>query len=128
MWTYNQTPQYIKDSEELGLSEDLKNRIKDWAQQVQRYQTNRTKLFFRSPHNIFEIWDGRIPDPDSNRGSSGGFRLVYFFNLQDKAVYVDKIERRGDLGGKHERPKDQQKMNKYLDTLKKYLLSELDPS
>ncbi len=126
MWLYNKTPEFIQCSEKLELSKEVLDAIESWAKSVGRVQTNKQKRCFCSPNNIFEIWTARVPDPDANRGTSGGFRLVYFFNIKESAIYVSKIEKRNSLGGKTERPKDQQKFTEYLEELKKYLLRELD--
>ena len=126
MWSYNQTSEFIKSIEEEKISQQVVDAIQRWATSVGRVQTNKTKHYFRSPKNKFEIWTGRIPDPDCNRGSSGGFRLVYFFNLSEQSIYLDKIERRKNLGSKSDHPKDQKKFTAYLEELKKYLLKELD--
>jgi mRNA-degrading endonuclease RelE of RelBE toxin-antitoxin system len=126
MWNYNETPEYIRCCEELGISVEVKDAIKSWARTVGKVTTNRQKLFHRSAHNIFEIWVARVPNPDANRGSSGGFRLVYFLNTKESGIYVDKIEHRADLGGKTERPRDQQRATAYLEELKEYLIRELE--
>lgn len=126
MWQYNKTSEFIKCCEKLEISQEILDAIESWAVSVGRVQTNKQKNYFRSPKNIFEIWVARIPDPDSNKGTSGGFRLIYFFNLNEKSIYVDCIERRQNLGSKTERPKDQQKFTNYLEELKNYLLKELD--
>lgn len=126
MWRFNKTPEHINCCEELKISQEISDAIESWATAVGRVQTNRQKLFYRSAHNIFEIWVARIPNPDANRGNSGGFRLVYFLNLKEAAVYVDKIEHRADIGGRNERPKEQQRFTNYLEELKKYLTRELE--
>lgn len=128
MWDYNETPDFIRSSEELNLSQKVRDSIKAWAVSVKRQITNRSKLYFRSPNNIFEIWNARLPDPDSNKGTKGGFRLTYFFNLADNSINLGEMERRDKLGGRRERPRDHQKYENYLKELKKYLLRELDPS
>ncbi len=126
MWIYNETPEFIDCSEKLRLSEKVRSSLKSWAVGVGRVQTNKTKHFFRSPNNIFEIWTARIPDPDSNKGSSSGFRLVYFINLVEGTIFLDFIEKRSELGGRREHPRDQRKFTKYLNDFKNYLLKELD--
>ena len=126
MWEYNTTPEFIKSSEELGLSQLVLDSLENWAITIYRVQTPKTKCCFRSPNNKFEIWIARIPDPDSNKGCSGGFRLVYFFILEKNSIYLDRIERRNDLGGKRERPRDQQKFNSYFMELKKYLMDKIE--
>lgn len=126
MWVYNETEEFIRSKNSLRLSNKVLTALQDWSQTVGRVQTNRTKLFFRSPSNIFEIWTGRVPDPDNNKGCSGGFRLVYFFKLTENAVYLDKIEHRSSVGGKNEHPKEQQKFTNYLNNLKESLCDVWD--
>lgn len=120
-WQYAETPDFVRTANDLSLSLEVREAIKKWAVDVGRVNTNKQKHWHRTPQNKFEIWTARIPDPDSNRGSSGGFRLTYFFNLADGSIYLDVIERRSDLGGKNERPRDQQKYNDYLERLKAFL-------
>lgn len=122
MWVFNTTPQFVRSVEDLNLSEEIQNSLKEWGIGVQRIPTPRTKCYFRSPNNVFEIWTARIPDPQSNRGRSGGFRLVYFFQLKEGAVYLDRMEMRADLGGRTERPRDQAEFTAYLEELKKELM------
>ncbi len=103
-WTFNKTPQFVRSEEELGLSSVVLESLEQWAVSASRIQTNRTKRYFCSPNNIFEIWTARIPNPDSNRGKSGGFRLVYFFVLRESAIYLDRMEHRSEIGGRDEHP------------------------
>lgn len=124
MWIYNETSEFVRCCEDLSLSKDVREAIEAWAKTTGRVQTNKTKLYFRSPKNIFDIWDARIPDPDHNKGSSGGFRLVYFFNLTESSIYVDKIDRRADRSGRKEHPKTQQVHEKYLRELKLSLVRD----
>lgn len=125
-WTFNKTPQFIRSAEELGLSIEVLEGLEQWAVSVPRIQTNRTKRFFCSPHNAFEIWTARIPDPNSNRGRSGGFRLVYFFTLKEQAIYLDRMEHRSEIGGKDERPREQAEFTGYLNALKNELFKEFE--
>ncbi|MEI7462901.1 MAG: hypothetical protein WCK03_00725 [Candidatus Taylorbacteria bacterium] len=110
----------------MQISDDVVLAIENWITSVGRMETGKQKVYFRSPHNIFEIWIARIPDPDSNKGSSGGFRLVYFLNIPDNSVFVDKLESRSAIGFKDERPRDKQKFQSYLADLKQYLLEKFD--
>lgn len=126
MWVYGETSEYIKSSEKLGLSDEVRGAIKSWAQSVGRVQTNKQKNYFKSEKGAFEIWSARIPDPDTNTGSSGGFRLIYFFNLKDCSVFVDRVEKRSKMGFKREHPREKQKFENYLLALKKYLIIELE--
>lgn len=126
MWQYNETATFVKSADELGLSQIVRDALKSWAVSVGRVQTNKTKHFFRSPRNVFEIWTARVPDPDRNKGASGGFRLVYFFLIAESAIYLDRIEHRSDLGGRSEHPKSQREFTTYLNDLKSYLIKEFD--
>ena len=126
MWLYNKTSEFVKSCEDLQISDDVVLAIENWITSVGRMETGKQKVYFRSPHNIFEIWIARIPDPDSNKGSSGGFRLVYFLNIPDNSVFVDKLESRSAIGFKDERPRDKQKFQSYLADLKQYLLEKFD--
>lgn len=125
-WIYNESADFIRSSEELNLSNEVKDFIKNWAVSFRRQVTPRSKRYFCSPNNVFEIWVARIPDPDSNKGTSGGFRLVLFINLSDRSINSCKIKHRDQLGEKRERRSDQQRNEEYLKELKECLLKELD--
>jgi len=126
MWSFNKTSDFVKCSENLSLSEQVLTAIESWAVSVGRVPTNKQKKYFCSPHNIFEIWVARVPDPDSNKGSSGGFRMIYFLNIKESSIHIDRIEKRTDIGYKGEKTKSKQKWEKYLEELKAYLLETLD--
>src|SRR3989344_5056896 len=121
MWTFNITPEYIRCCEGLCLSQEVKDAIERWAVTVGRTPTKLQKPLFRTENKIFEMWTARLPDPDSNKGKSGGFRLIYFFNLHESSIHVDRIERRDEKGGRNERPRDQQKGTAYVESLKEHL-------
>lgn len=126
MWDFNKTTEFIKCSDILNLSIEILDAIERWAVSVGRIPTNKQKIYFRSPKNLFEIWVARIPDPDSNKGSSGGFRLVYFLNIKEQTIHIDKIERRDEIGFKKEKTKEKQKFQDYLRDIKKYLLETIE--
>jgi len=126
MWLFNKTSEFVKCSEKLGISEETHIAIENWVTSVGRIETGRQKIIFRSPRNSFEIWIARIPDPESNKGKSGGFRLVYILNLKENAVYVDKMEKRSSMGFGDERPRDKQKFQEYISELKIYLLKIIE--
>ncbi len=121
-WQYVETHDYIETSKELELSEEIREAIKRWATSAGRVPTNKQRLCHRTPRNKFELWNARIPNPDANRGASGGFRLTYFFNLIDESIYLGRIEKRSDLGGRNEHPRDQRKYDAYINALSDYLL------
>lgn len=129
MFDFSITSEFEKCTKELKISESVIDAIENWARTFNRAQTNKSKLFFSSPCK-FEIWAIRIPDPDSNVGSSGGFRMVCHIVFGEDGctdiIFVDRIERRKAHGGKNERPKDQAKYTKYLEELKKDLKKAVD--
>lgn len=127
MWKYNETAEYVRCSEDLKISADVKTQIKSWAISTNRTSTKRSKPVFRSPNNVFEVWITRLPDPDRNKGASGEFRLWYFFDLKENSIYLDHIEHREDLGFGDGHPRDKQRLDAYLEDLKNYLLKKLDP-
>ena len=121
-WHYNETPEFVRDAENLGLSDEVRDALRNWAESVKPVASLRNKKCFQTPQNRFSIWYARIPDPDSNKGSSGGFRLVYFLDHKVGSVYLDKIEKRENLGFGNERPRDKQAYETYLLGLKQALL------
>lgn len=126
MWCYNETPDFIRSSESLNLSQEVKDSIKNWVVSFRRQSTKRTDLCFRSPHNIFEIWNARISNPDANRGTRGGFRLIFYINLIANSINPCQIWIRSDLGGRKEKRGAQEEYENYLKELKKNLLRDLD--
>lgn len=126
MWQYAETAEFVSCAEKNGLSDKVREALKSWAPNASLTPTNRSKPVFRSEKQTFEIWVTRVPNPDANRGSSGGYRLVHFFNHQEKTIYLDRIVERSDKGGRDEHPKDQQHETEYLIELKKHLLKEID--
>jgi mRNA-degrading endonuclease RelE of RelBE toxin-antitoxin system len=121
-WYYNETPEFVRDAERLELSEEVRDALKNWAESVKPVPSGRNKKCFQTPQNRFSAWNARIPDPDSNKGSSGGFRLIYFIDQKTSSIYLDKIEKRTDLGFGNERPRDKQIYEAYLSDLKQALL------
>lgn len=126
MWQYNETAEFIISAERVGLSDKTREALKSWAPSIRRTPTPANKILFRSQSNSFEIWAARIPNPEVNKGKSGGFRLLYILNLKESSIYLDKIEFRADKGSKNEHPKDQQKATEYLVYLKGKLMKEID--
>lgn len=125
-WVCNETTDFIRSAEELGLSEDIKDAIKSWAISFRRQPTTRSGIYFRSPNTVFEIWVVRMGDPDSKKGKKGGFRLTCFLNLIEGSNNLCKIEQRDSMGFRKERPRAKQKHEDYLKALRKYLLKQLD--
>jgi len=102
--------------------------IETAMQSLKREQTPRNSLYFRSPNNKFEIWIAKLPNKESNRGKSGGFRLVYFYVFQEnyENLHLEWLEFRKNIGFKNERPKDKEKFQRYLKTLKSELMESLE--
>ena len=120
-WIYVERENFIRMSDNLGVSEVVREAIKVWAPGVSRFELSRQKLVYRSPQNRYEAWAAGIPNPDSNKGKSGGYRVVYFLDLTEKIINLDFIEDRKNLGFKDDGPKDKQRYNDYITELKKYL-------
>jgi len=108
--------------EKANVSSKVREAIKSWAPSVSnKYETSRSKIVYRSPKNSYEAWVAGIPNPDSNKGKSGGYRLVYFLNLAECTINLDFIEERKQLGFRDEGPRKKEKYNDYISTLKEYL-------
>ncbi|MDO9028609.1 MAG: hypothetical protein Q7U68_07115 [Candidatus Roizmanbacteria bacterium] len=120
------TTNYKENIDDQRVTENVVIAINEWAKTFNRTQSNRSRLYFRSPRNIFEIWDIRIPDPDQNKGSSGGFRLTCFIQLKENVIWLHAIIRRNKIGFKQERPKDKQKFEKSLQELKAELMDQFE--
>ena len=83
-WVYVEREQFVRMCEKVGVSARVREAIKSWAPTVSRFELSRQKLVFRSPKNRYEAWAAGIPNPDSNRGKSGGYRVVYFLDLKEE--------------------------------------------
>ncbi|MBI2068923.1 MAG: hypothetical protein HYT67_02395 [Candidatus Yanofskybacteria bacterium] len=120
-WVYVERENFVRMRDKLDVSEKVCEAIKVWAPGVSRFELSRQKLVYRSPQNRYEAWAAGIPNPDSNKGKSGGYRVVYFLDLVEKAINLDFIEERKNLGFKDDGPKDKQRYNEYVIELKQYL-------
>ena len=121
-WIYIEREQYVRMSDKLGVSDDVRNSIKNWAVTVSnKSETPRLKVVFRTENNRYEAWSAGIPNPDSNKGKSGGYRLVYFLDLTEKTINLDYVELRKNMGFKNEGGKKKDKYNDYVRDLKKVL-------
>ena len=120
-WVYVERENFVRMRDKLGVSETVLEAIKVWAPGVSRFELSRQKLVYRSPQNRYEAWAAGIPNPDSNKGKSGGYRVVYFLDLVEKTINLDFIEERKNLGFKDDGPKDKQRYNEYITEFKKYL-------
>lgn len=68
------------------------------------------------PHNIqishfrnvsFECWASRLPDKMRKQGKSGGFRVIFILDLEEKVLILQGIFRRRHLSFKNETGKHQ---------------------
>lgn len=126
MWNVQRTPYFENSCKKYHLSKEFVESIENWAQTVIRVETPRIRLYFRSPNCKFEIWTARIPDKDHQKGSSGGFRLAYFFVLEDDEIYLDLLVDRAEIGYKKERPKAKEKFERHLREMKAELMEALE--
>ncbi|MDO8430572.1 MAG: hypothetical protein Q7S72_01110 [Candidatus Taylorbacteria bacterium] len=121
-WIYIEREQFIRMCDRLEISVTVREAIKAWAPSVSnKSEAPRLKLVYRTPNNRYESWSAGIPNPDSNRGKSGGYRVVYFLDLKERTINLDFIDERKNLGFGNERPKDKQKYMGYISELKRYL-------
>ena len=118
-WNYIETEEFIRSCEKTGISQNVKDAIEQWAKTVKRQITPRNKKFFLSPRNIFEIWIAGIGNPDANKGKSGGYRFIYYLLLEERKIFIDKIDDRKNLDYKGSNGKNQKKWNERLVELKK---------
>jgi len=107
--------------EKVGVSATVCDAIKLWAPTVSRFELSRQKLVYRSPKNRYEAWAAGIPNPDSNKGKSGGYRVVYFLDLAEGTINLDFIEKRKELGFRDEGHRKKDRYNGYISALKEYL-------
>ncbi|MFA6340620.1 MAG: hypothetical protein WCX27_00050 [Candidatus Paceibacterota bacterium] len=107
-------------SENIGISNQVREAVKVWAPTVSRCILPRQKLIYRSPKNRYEAWSAGIPNPDSNKGKSGGYRIVYFLDLTERTINLDFIEVRKELGF-HDEHRKKDRYNDYTRGLKEYL-------
>ncbi len=123
IWIYVEREQYVRMCERLRISTELRGAIKSWAQTVSnKSEAPRLKLVYRSPNNRYEAWNAGIPNPESNRGKRGGYRIVYFLDLFEGSINLDFIEERKNLGFGNEHPRDKERYNDYVRVLKGYIL------
>ena len=120
-WIYIEREQFARMCEKIGVSTIVRDAIKLWAPMVSRCELPRQKLVYRSPKNRYEAWAAGIPNPDSNKGKSGGYRVIYFLDLTERAINLDFIEERKELGFHNEGHRRKDKYNDYVRGLKEYL-------
>lgn len=126
-WVLVEREQFLRDCDKLGVSEIVRERIRNWAPTVSRYEIPSQKLVFSSPGKRYEAWNARIPDPDSNKGKRGGFRIVFFLDLTEGTLNLDFIEERDHLGFGKEGPRRKQKYDTYVVSVKTEL-ARRDPA
>lgn len=120
-WTLIEREQFLRDCEKIGVSETVREAIRQWAPAVNRSEVPRQKLVYRSPQNCYEAWSAGIPNPDSNKGKRGGYRVVYFLDIPGGTINLDFIEERKELGFHDEGPLKKNRYNDYIRELKDYL-------
>ena len=120
-WVYIEREQFVRMCEKVGISATVREAIRLWAPNVSRFELSRQKLVYRSPKNRYEAWAAGIPNPDSNKGKSGGYRVVYFLDITACTVNLDFIEDRRELGFRDEGHRKKDRYNGYIKELKEYL-------
>lgn len=120
-WVYVEREQFVRMCEKVGISERVREAIKSWAPTVSRFELSRQKIVYRSPKNRYEAWAAGIPNPDSNKGKSGGYRVVYFLDVIECTVNLDFIEERKELGFRDEGNRKKERYNGYIRKLKEEL-------
>ena len=120
-WVYVEREQFVRMCEKVGVSARVREAIKSWAPTVSRFELSRQKIVYRSPKNRYEAWAAGIPNPDSNKGKSGGYRVVYFLDVIECTVNLDFIEERKELGFRDEGARKKERYNGYIRDLKEEL-------
>lgn len=120
-WVYVEREQFVRMCEKADVSMAVREAIKLWAPTVSRFELSRQKLVYRSPKNRYEAWAAGIPNPESNRGKSGGYRVVYFLDITECTINLDFIEERKELGFRDEGHRKKDRYNDYIRELKEYL-------
>jgi mRNA-degrading endonuclease RelE of RelBE toxin-antitoxin system len=120
-WVYVEREQFIRMCEKIGVSATVRDAIKLWAPTVSRFELSRQKLVYRSPKNRYEAWAAGIPNPDSNKGKSGGYRVIYFLDIIESTINLDFIAWRKELGFRDEGHRKKDHYNEYIAVLKEYL-------
>jgi mRNA-degrading endonuclease RelE of RelBE toxin-antitoxin system len=117
-WVYVEREKFIRMCEKKRISVAVREAIESWAPTVSRFELSRQKLIYRSPQNRYEAWAAGIPNPESNKGKSGGYRVVYFLDIQNRTTNLDFIEERSELGFCDEGTRKKDKYNDYIRELK----------
>ena len=125
-WRYVERPSFIRCCEDRSISSEVRESIKFWAPTVNRTPTPRLKIIYRTRDNRYEAWSARIPNPDSNKGTSGGYRLIYFLDVQEGTTNMVYIAERDEWGFKDESPKKKAEYTHLVQEIKE-LLDSLEP-
>lgn len=121
-WAYVEREQFIRMCDKSRVSDIVRKSIKNWAPTfTNKYETARQKLVYRSPNNHYEAWAVGIPNPESNKGKSGGYRVVHFLDLVENTINLDFIEVRKNIGFKNEGHRKKDRYNDYIREFKAYL-------
>lgn len=120
-WIYVEREQFIRMCDKGNVSATVREAIKLWAPTVSRFELSRQKLVFRSHKNRYEAWAAGIPNPDSNKDKSGGYRVIYFLDLTEGTINLDFIAERKELGFRDEGHHKKDRYNDYIRELKEYL-------
>ncbi len=120
-WVYVEREQFVRMCERISVSATVHEAIKSWAPTVSRFELSRQKLVYRSLKNRYEAWAAGVPNPDSNKGKRGGYRVVYFLDLIECTINLDFIENRKELGFRDEGRRKKNRYNDYIRELKEYL-------
>ena len=123
MWVYVEREQFIRMCDRLRVSDIVRESIKSWAPTVSRYELSRQKLVYRSPNNRYEAWAVGIPNHESNKGKSGGYRIVYFLDITETTINLHFIDERKNLGFKDEGHRRKDRYSNYIRGLKEFLKS-----
>ncbi len=117
-WIYVEREQFVRMCDKGNVSATVREAIRSWAPTVSRFELSRQKLVYRSPKNRYEAWAAGIPNPASNRGKSGGYRVVYFLDLTESTINLDFIAERKELGFHDEGKRKKNHYNNYGRDLK----------
>lgn len=120
-WVYVEREQFVRMCEKADVSMAVRDAIKLWAPTVSRFELSRQKIVYRSPKNRYEAWAAGIPNPESNRGKSGGYRVIYFLDITGRTINLDFIEERKELGFRDEGHRKRDRYSGYIRELKEYL-------
>lgn len=111
------TPDSKDSKENIGISDSHFEDILNFVKTFNFYPTERSRPLARCEHYVWEIWRSRIGHPDASRGSSGGLRIIHFYNFKEHKGYLAKMWPKGKTLGK----KAEKEFDKYWKSLKKEL-------